>query len=154
MDSREVSRLEGRLQSYRAGICSLLSDVRATVTAMERITSRYFPGLKILFKSYKRGSTSWPNAPGSWPTPITSRGLYRSVSGRNYFRRGVRQPNTKDRSERNRPGSRESAATMVRNARRLAKAETLLFFDENDRAAEVLKPIVRGETKQAPGPCE
>jgi hypothetical protein len=52
MDLRGVSKLESRLQSCRAGICSALSDVRATVTAVQRITSRYFPGQKILFKSY------------------------------------------------------------------------------------------------------
>ena len=55
MDLRGVSKLESRLQSCRAGICSALSDVRATVTAVQRITSRYFPGLKILFKSYENG---------------------------------------------------------------------------------------------------
>ena len=51
MDSKGVSKLEGLLQAYRVGICSLLTEVRAMVTATERLASRYFLGLKILFKS-------------------------------------------------------------------------------------------------------
>ena len=43
---------------------------------------------------------------------------------------------------------------MVRNAVSLAKAETLLFFDENERAAEILKPMIRGEMSQGQGPYE
>ena len=47
--SRGVSKLE--LQACRADICVLLTEVRAIVTATERLTARYFPGLKIVFKS-------------------------------------------------------------------------------------------------------
>jgi hypothetical protein len=50
VDTEELSKLEGLLQDCQLGICSLLTEVRAIVTATERIACRYFPGLKILFK--------------------------------------------------------------------------------------------------------
>ena len=40
----EFSRSRGLLQSARVHICGLLTEVRATVTAMQRLTDRYFPG--------------------------------------------------------------------------------------------------------------
>ena len=49
--SKEVSKLELGLQASRARICELLIEVRAVLSATERLTARHFPGLKILFKS-------------------------------------------------------------------------------------------------------
>ena len=49
--SKEVSKLELGLQASRVRICRLLTEVRALLTATERLTARHFPGLKVLFKS-------------------------------------------------------------------------------------------------------
>ena len=55
LGSKEVSELERELQEYRPEIYGLLTEVRAILIATERITAKYFPGLKILFKSYAVG---------------------------------------------------------------------------------------------------
>jgi len=47
----EVSKHERGLQTSRARIFALLTEVRAILTACERLTAEYFPGLKILFQS-------------------------------------------------------------------------------------------------------
>ena len=52
LDSREFRRLRVCYEASRVDICGLLTEVRATVTATQRLTARYFPGLKPLFKSY------------------------------------------------------------------------------------------------------
>jgi len=50
------------------------------------------------------------------------------------------------------PAAEEAASTMVRNAMIFAKAQTLSFFDEDVRAVEILKPMLRGEINQSQGP--
>jgi hypothetical protein len=49
--SKEVSKLELGLEALRARICELSIEVRALLTATERLVDRYFAGLKILCKS-------------------------------------------------------------------------------------------------------
>jgi hypothetical protein len=50
------------------------------------------------------------------------------------------------------PAAEEDASTMVRNAVIFAKAQTLSFFDEDARAVEILKPMLRGEINQSQRP--
>jgi hypothetical protein len=150
-DLREVSSLESRLRSCRAGICSLLFDVRATVTAMQRITSRYFPGLKILFRSYESRLNELADRAGLLADAYNEVADYIEAyqDGTIFGTKFAGRVERIDRSATD-PAAEEAAATMVRNAVSLAKAETLLFFDENERAAEILKPMIRGEIE--PGP--
>ena len=102
--SNGISKLEGLLQAYRVGICSLLTEVRAIVTATERLASRYFPGLKILFKSDANALNELAER-----ARLLADG-YNGIVGnikaedRVIFERGVRQPNQKDRPGRNRSG--------------------------------------------------
>jgi hypothetical protein len=58
MVDKGASALEGLLRGCRLDVCRLLSEVRATISATHRITSRYFPGLKPVFKSYEMRSTT------------------------------------------------------------------------------------------------
>ena len=152
---REVSSLESRLRSCRAGICSLLFDVRAIVTAMQRITSHYFPGLKILFRSYESGLNELADRAGHLADAYNEVADYIEAyqDGIIFGTKFAGQVEKIDRSATD-PAAEEAAATIVRNAVSLAKAEMLLFFDENERAAEILKPMIRGEMSQGQGPYE
>jgi hypothetical protein len=47
------------------------------------------------------------------------------------------------------PAAEEAAATLVRDAIILAEAETLSFFDEDERAAEILKSMLKDECRPA-----
>ena len=50
------------------------------------------------------------------------------------------------------PEAKKAAATVVRKAVLLAEAEALSFFDEYERAAEILKPMIRDEMSQGQEP--
>jgi|GEM_PF-5807416 len=149
-DSREVSSLESRLRSCRAGICSSLSDVRATATAMQRITSRYFPGLKILFKSYESGLNQLAADAGLLADAYNELADYIEAHQDGIIF-GTRFAG---RIERNAPdqAAEDTAAALVTHAVRLAEVERHLFFDEHRRAAEILKPMIRDEMSQGQGP--
>ena len=149
MDLRGVSKLERHLQACRVEICGLLSDVRATVTAVQRITSRYFPDLKILFKSYANALDELAESAGLLAEAYNGLADYIEAH-RDETILGMKFAGRVEKIDRNAtdPAAEEAAATMVRNFVRLAKAEMLSFFDENERAAEILKPIIRGEAGQ------
>ena len=152
-DSREVSSLESRLRSCRAGICSLLSDVRATVTAVQRITARYFPGLKILFKSYESGLNQL--ADDAWLLADAYNELADYIEARqDGITFGTSFAGRIERIARNASdqAAEDAADVLVRHAVRLAEVERHLFFDEHQRAAEILKPMVRDEMSQGQEP--
>jgi hypothetical protein len=51
LDRKEISELEASIQAYRVGIRRLSTEVRGIMNAVQRLTSRYFPGLNIVFRS-------------------------------------------------------------------------------------------------------
>jgi hypothetical protein len=147
-----VSALEGLLEGSRVDICRLLTGVRATVTATERITVRYFPGLKILFKSYA-------NALDHLTASVTRlvddyNGIADYIKGEN---RIIFDAVFADRTQKigksaNDQAVEERAVTLVRSLVASAQAEMLAVFHEGERALEILKPFVSGGADQMQDP--
>ncbi len=152
MLEKGVSALEGSLQGSRVDICRLLTEVRATVTATQRLAARYFPGLKILFNSYA-------NALDHLTANVTRlvddyNGLADYIKGENRiifdvgFGDGIENID-KDADDK---GAQQRSVTLARSLVASAQAEMLAVLHEGERALEILKPFVTAEADQVREP--
>ena len=147
MVDKGVSSLEGLLQGSRVDICGLLTEVRATVTATQRITARYFPGLEILFKSYA-------NALNDLTASVTRlvddyNGIADKGENQIILDAGFADRIDKIDKNANDQAVEERAVTLFRSLVATARAEMLSAFDESEEALESLKPFLSGEAAQA-----
>lgn len=152
MVDKGVSALEGLLQGSRVDICRLLTEVRATVTATQRLTARYFPGLEILFKSYA-------NALNDLTASVTLlvddyNGIADYIKGENQI---ILDAGFADRIQMidknaNDQAVEERAVTLFRSLVATARAEVQSAFDESEEALETLKPFLSGEAAQVQEP--
>ena len=144
------SELEDSLQRCRADICRLLIEVRATIGATERLTARYFSGLKIPFKSDA-------NALNDLAANITLVANYYNGLADDFaanelgttFDTGFTGRLEKIDQKAADLAVEEAAATLTRRLTRLAKADALWFFNDRSSAAEVLRPLISAENGRA-----
>jgi hypothetical protein len=145
------SELEDSLQRCRAAVCKLLSEVRATVGATERLTIRYFPGLKIVFKTDA-------NALEELSSNAIDVAEYYNVLvddfAANENEMGTGKAGRFERIDIDacHSASEETAVTVYKNLLRLAHAEMLWFLNDRRPAAEVLRPIVSGDEDESNEP--
>jgi len=152
MVDKGVSELEGLLQGSRLDVCRLLTEVRVTVTATERLTARYFPGLKILFKSYANALDHLTASVASLVDDYNKLGDLIKGENRIIFGTGFADRIEKIDKNADDQQAEERGVTLVNSLVACARAETLSFFDEDTRAVEILKPMLRGEINQSQGP--
>jgi hypothetical protein len=151
IDSKGVSELELGLQASRVRICRLLSEALAIATAAERLTARYLPGVKILFKPYSDALNDLNASAKRLADDYNELADYiETNAGRIIFGTGFAgrieriDKNTADQVAEGRVESLCSKLVAF------AKAQMLSAFDENDKATEILKPFVRGRGGPAP----
>ena len=144
--AKGLSKLE--LQACRASVCVLLTEVRAIVTSRERLSARYFPGLKIVFKS----CTNSLNHLNASATRLVDN--YNELSdyieanqSRTIFATKLDPIKKIDKNAIDR-AAEEMADALVSNLVALAQAEMLLSFGESEKAVEILRPIIKGEVGQ------
>ena len=149
MVDKGVSALEGLLQGSRVDICRLLTEIRATVTATQRLTTRYFPGMKILFKSYV-------NALDDLTASVTRlvddyNGIADYIKGESQI---ILDAGFADRIQRidenanDQSAVEERAVTLCRSLVATARAEMQSALDESEKALETLKPFLSGGAAQ------
>ncbi len=153
LGSKEVSELERELQEYRPEIYGLLTEVRAILIATERITAKYFPGLKILFKSYAVGLNDLNlNATNlvhqfNELADYIEKNLHRIGFGRKLVRPiGKANIKTADLA------ASERATNLVSILFACAKSEMLSALNESDQAMKTLQPFLRPESTQTEEP--
>jgi hypothetical protein len=147
-----VSALEGLLQGSRVDIYRLLTEVRATVTATQRLTARYFPGQKILFKSYANALDHLTASVTRLVDDYNGIADYIKAEGGIIFDAGFGDGIEKIDKDADDKGAQERSVNLVSSLVASAQAEMLAMIHEGERALEILKPFVRGGADQMQEP--
>jgi hypothetical protein len=139
------------LQRCRVGICKLLSEVHATIGVTERLTVRYFPGLKILFKSdadalndLATGLTLLVNYYNGLADDLAADELGTT------FDTGFTGRLEKIDRDAAELAAKEGSAVLMKGLITLVRADTLWFFNDRHAAAEVLRPLLSAEEGKMP----
>ena len=143
MVDKGVSELEGLLQGCRLDVCRLLTEVRATVTATQRITARYFPGLKPVFKSYANALDDLTARVTHLVDDYNGIADYIKAEGGIIFDAGFGDRIEKIDKDADDKGAQERSVNLVSSLVASAQAEMLAMLHEGERALEILKPFVR-----------
>lgn len=142
--STGASKYELGLQLCRVGTYRLSIEVRAIVTATERLTARYFRNLKILFGSCANALNEL-NASATRLVEDYNKlaGIAANQNGifGAKFRRRIKKIGKNATDQAADKAAEEKVTTIIA----FAKAEMLLSFGENEKAVEILKPLVTGE---------
>lgn len=129
-----------------------MTEVRAIVTATERLASRYFPGLKILFKSYLNALNELAERARLLADDYNALADYIKGEGRIIFDAGFAGRIKKIDKNATDQAAEERIDALRKKLVALAKAEMFSFFDQNHRAAEILKTILRREANEMQEP--
>jgi hypothetical protein len=142
---RRVAKLEGLLKVCRDGICRSLTEVRTIALVAERLTARYFPGLKILFRSDVKDLDDL--------TASITRLLdvYNDLvdcidAEQTSIRFGPKLGARIEKIDQHAldAGVEERAVALFGTLVALAKAETLSSIGEGEKAMRILGPLLRG----------
>lgn len=142
--STGASKYELGVQLCRVGTYHLLIEVRAIVTATERLTARYFRNLKILFGSYANALNELNASATRLVEDYNKLADIAANQNRIFgakFRRRIKKIGKNATDQAADQAAEERVATLIA----LAKAEMLLSFGENEKAVEILEPLVTGE---------
>jgi hypothetical protein len=122
----------------------------ATITATQRLTSRYFPGLRILFKAGANALNELAERAGLLADDYNRLVDYiiRANGDGIIFDAGFADRIEKIDKNTTDPAAGEKVATLVRTLVAIARAGMFSFLDQGKRATEILKPILRGEVGQ------
>jgi hypothetical protein len=129
------------MKFVRANLCPLLIKVRATIAAIESLNARYFPGLKIMFKS---------DADALDTLERRATGLVRDyhnvmdLLGQIPFHPEVLDGTEKLDQERIDQAVQKEAANLAHQLVTLAHADTL-FESDGEKALDLVRPLLRAE---------
>jgi len=134
------------MKFIQANLCTLLISVRATMAAIERLSARFFHGLKIAFKSDADAlDTLGQRAAGLVSDHNKLVGLLEAIP----FQLGVLDGVDRIDQERIEQAVQEEASNLARDLVALAHAETLFLFEEQESDAEralgLLRPMLKLE---------
>jgi hypothetical protein len=140
------SEHQDSLQRCRVGICKLLYEVHAAIGATERLTARYFPGLKILFKSDADALNDL--AKGLTLLVNYYNGLADDFAADEFgttFDAGFTGRLEKIDRDAAELAAKEGSAILMKRLISLVRADTLWFFNDRRAAADVLRPLLSAE---------
>jgi hypothetical protein len=145
--SKQVRKFENLLKSHRACVCESLSRIRIVLTATERISARYFPGLKILFKAYAKALKGLEERAGRLADDYNCVAEYIKSGGGLIFDARLASRIEKIDKDAADQVPEKSVASLVSMLVTSARAEMLFSFNENERATSILRPILKGGIK-------
>ena len=147
LGSKEVRKLENLLKSHRACVCESLSRMRTVLTATERLSARYFPSRKILFKAYAKALKRLEERAGRLADDYNCLVDYiKSGSGLIFDARLASRMEGIDKDAAGQ-APEEGVTYLVNLLITSARAEMLFSFNENEKATSILRPILKREIK-------
>ena len=147
-------KIEDLLRICRDGICRSLTEMRAIAKVAEHLTARYFPGLKILFRSDVN------DLDDQTASIMGFLDIYNELvdcidAEQTSICFGPKLGARIEKIDRHAldAGVEERAVALFETLVALAKAETLSSIGESEKAFRILGPLLRGETGASEAPA-